>query len=65
MTRALDYAPAAVVQPYSYTLMVWAALMGWIGFSQFPDLWTIVGGAVVAASGLYAWVSSRPAAPAR
>ncbi len=65
MTKALDYAPAAIVQPYSYTLMVWAAVMGLLVFDQFPDAWTIVGGAIVAASGIYAWFSARPASAGR
>jgi drug/metabolite transporter (DMT)-like permease len=59
MTRALDLAPAAVLQPFGYTLMVWAALLGWLVFGQFPDLWTIAGAAIVTAGGLYGWLAER------
>lgn len=63
MTRALGLTPAAILQPFGYTLMVWAAVLGWLVFSQFPDLWTIVGAAIVTAGGLYAWLAERAARP--
>ena len=56
-------APAAVLQPFSYTLLVWATVWGWVGFGAFPDRWTIVGASVVVASGLFAiWREHRRAA---
>ncbi|MFX9093466.1 EamA family transporter, partial [Acinetobacter baumannii] len=30
LIKALDHAEAGAVQPYSYTLLVWAAVMGWL-----------------------------------
>ena len=56
-------APASVLQPFTYTLLVWATLWGWVGFGAFPDSWTIVGASVVVASGLFAiWREHRRAA---
>ena len=52
---ALDHAPAATVQPYSYLLLVWATGMGYAVFGDFPDVWTFVGGGIVVLSGLYSW----------
>ena len=53
-------APAAVLQPFNYTLLVWATLWGWVGFGAFPDSWTIIGAAVVVSSGLFAiWRERR------
>ncbi len=53
-------APAAVLQPFNYTLLVWATLWGWVGFGAFPDSWTIVGASVVVSSGLFAiWREHR------
>jgi drug/metabolite transporter (DMT)-like permease len=61
LIKALDYAEAGAVQPYSYTLLVWAALMGWLAFGDVPDGWTVVGALVVVASGLYTWHHDRRA----
>jgi len=55
LIRALDYAEASAVQPHGYTLLVWAALMGWLVFGDVPGLWTILGACIVVLSGLYAW----------
>ena len=59
LIKALDYAEAGAVQPYSYTLLVWATLLGWLVFGDVPDGWTILGAAIVVASGLYTWHHDR------
>ena len=59
LIKALDFAEAGAVQPYSYTLLVWVAVMGWLVFGDVPDGWTIFGAAVVVASGLYTWHHDR------
>ena len=59
LIKALDYAEAGAVQPYSYTLLVWAALLGAVVFGDIPDGWTILGAAIVVASGLYTWRHDR------
>ena len=59
LIRALDAADASAMQPYSYTLLVWATVMGWLVFGHIPDAWTIAGAAVVVLSGLYAWYRDR------
>jgi S-adenosylmethionine uptake transporter len=46
-------APAVVVAPMQYSQMLWAALYGALIFGETPDGWTIVGAAVIIASGLY------------
>jgi drug/metabolite transporter (DMT)-like permease len=53
LIKALECAPASVLQPFNFTLLVWATLMGYIVFNNLPDMWTLIGGAVVVASGLY------------
>jgi len=55
LIKALDHAEAGAVQPYSYTLLVWATLLGFVVFGDIPDGWTILGAAIVVASGLYTW----------
>ena len=33
--------------------LLWAALIGWLVFAEFPDIWTWLGGAVIFAASLY------------
>lgn len=46
-------APASTLSPFFYTQLLFAALAGAVIFGQFPDRWTIAGGGIVIASGLY------------
>lgn len=62
LIKALDYAEAGAVQPYSYTLLVWATVMGWLVFGDVPDHWTILGATIVVLSGLYTWHHDRAVA---
>jgi len=52
---ALDIAPASVLQPFNYTMLIWAAVLGWIFFGHLPDHWTMFGAVIVVGSGLFAW----------
>jgi drug/metabolite transporter (DMT)-like permease len=52
-------APASLLQPYSYSMMVWAVVVGFVGFGDFPDLATIAGALVIVAAGLYAAREAR------
>jgi len=51
--RALRLAPVGAVAPFHYTELVWAALLGWIFWDEWPadNVW--YGAAVVVAAGLY------------
>lgn len=51
--RALTLADASAVAPFNYVRIVWAIALGFILFDDFPDAMTILGGAVIVASGLY------------
>ena len=53
LIKALEAAPASHLQPYSYSLVVWAVILGWIVFGEFPDEWTLGGGIVIVLVGLY------------
>ena len=46
-------APAPVLSPFIYTQIVWMIALGFVIFGDLPDRWTLVGAAVVIASGLY------------
>lgn len=62
LIRALDFAPASVMQPYSYSLLVWASVLGWLVFGDVPDGLTMAGAAVVVGSGIYTWRLDRSGA---
>lgn len=53
MILAYARAPASTLAPLSYLQLIWSTTLGLVLFSTFPDGWTLAGGAVVAASGLY------------
>ncbi len=59
LIKALTVAEASALQPYSYTLLLWAAAVGLVAFGHVPDAWTLAGAAVILASGLYAWHRER------
>lgn len=65
MIKALSYAPAAVVSPFSYTSLMWATLLGYMVFGDLPDMWTLVGAAIIAGSGLYIFHREQRAKAAR
>jgi len=51
--KAFTAADAAVVAPFGYLNLLWAVVAGLVFFNEFPDLWTFVGAAIIAGSGLY------------
>lgn len=53
LIKALEAAPASTLQPFNYTLLVFATVIGYLFFDSLPDFWTVVGASVVVASGLY------------
>lgn len=52
-TRAMQAVELTVLQPFSFLQLVWAAILGYYAFSEVPDAWTLVGGAVIIASVTY------------
>ncbi|SBS39860.1 EamA-like transporter family protein [Marinomonas spartinae] len=53
LVKALEYAHASILQPFNYSLLVFATIIGFLVFRELPDRWTIVGAGIVIASGLY------------
>ena len=52
-TVALGCGPASVIAPFNYSHLIFAALLGFVVFGYFPDLWAWVGAGLIVASGLY------------
>ncbi|UEM07759.1 DMT family transporter (plasmid) [Skermanella rosea] len=59
LIRALQMAPVAVTQPFSYTLLLWAVIIGYLVFGDLPDAWTLVGAGIVIAAGSYSALTRR------
>jgi drug/metabolite transporter (DMT)-like permease len=53
LTRAYAHAQAAVIAPFTYASLLWAALFGWLLWGHIPDDQTVLGAVVVAVSGVY------------
>ncbi len=53
VTKAFQWAHAAVVAPMGYVELLGATLLGWFLFGDFPDAWTWIGAAIIVGSGLY------------
>ncbi|HUN51742.1 MAG TPA: DMT family transporter [Candidatus Sulfotelmatobacter sp.] len=53
VVKAFETAPASALSPFSYGQLIWATLLGYVVFGDFPDGWTWVGAAVIVVSGLY------------
>ncbi len=65
VNRSLKLAPASVVVPYQYTLIVWAAIFGYVVFGDLPAPAVGAGAAVIVGAGLFIFlreqkVSRRP-----
>ncbi|MDH1011093.1 DMT family transporter [Pseudomonas nicosulfuronedens] len=59
LIQALKYAQASTLQPFNYSLLAFATLIGLIVFGETPTLWTIIGALLILLAGLY---SIRPKA---
>lgn len=53
MIRAIQLASAVIIQPFSYTLLIWAVVIGYLGFGDLPDIWMLLGATVIVAAGIY------------
>jgi drug/metabolite transporter (DMT)-like permease len=59
VNRSLKLAPASVVVPYQYSMIVWAVTFGIIVFGVVPQPATIIGAAIIIAAGLYIFLRER------
>ncbi|MDA7689688.1 DMT family transporter [Candidatus Pelagibacter sp.] len=50
---ALSMARASIIQPFHYTLIFWAIVLGYIFYNDIPDLFTIVGAVIITLSGIF------------
>ena len=59
VNRSLKLAPASVVVPYQYSMIVWAVMFGITVFGDVPKPATIAGAAIIIGAGLYIFLRER------
>ena len=57
--RSLKLAPASVVVPYQYSMIVWAVMFGYVVFGDIPSWATIIGAAIIIGAGFYIFLRER------
>ena len=50
---ALSMTRASIIQPFHYTLVFWAIILGYVFYGDFPDLFTLSGALIITFSGIY------------
>lgn len=56
---AYEHTEASLLSPFGYTEIVWAVMLGWVFFGDFPDRITWIGIAILIASGVYIALRER------
>ena len=59
VNRSLKLAPASVVVPYQYSMIVWAVIFGYFVFGDVPSIATIAGAVIIIGAGLYIFLRER------
>jgi drug/metabolite transporter (DMT)-like permease len=54
MTLAFRNVDLSVVAPFRYSYLITSAIAGYLVFAELPDQWSLLGAALIVASGLYA-----------
>jgi S-adenosylmethionine uptake transporter len=53
VTKSLALAPAAVVVPWQYAMILWGIALGWLFFDEVPEPVMLAGVAVIVVAGLW------------
>lgn len=60
IAEAFRHGQAAAIAPFEYSALAWALVMDWVFWQAAPDAWTLGGGALIVASGLWLARSEAP-----
>ena len=63
LTQAYRLAEANFVACFEYSAIIWAIFGGYVFFGEVPDLYSIIGAALIVAAGLYVLFGKQPASP--
>jgi drug/metabolite transporter (DMT)-like permease len=61
LVKAFTFAPANILTPFSYFQILSAVVFGVFVFHDIPDMWTVIGIALIVAAGLYVFGRNAPA----
>tara|TARA_B100000787_G_scaffold147527_1_gene118531 strand:- start:915 stop:1772 length:858 start_codon:yes stop_codon:yes gene_type:complete len=50
---ALSKARASIIQPFHYSLIFWAIILGYIFYDDVPDMFTVIGAIIITCSGVF------------
>jgi drug/metabolite transporter (DMT)-like permease len=59
INRSLKLAPASVVVPYQYSMIVWAVIFGFVVWGDVPSLSTLIGAAIIIGAGFYIFLREQ------
>ena len=59
VNRSLKLAPASVVVPYQYSMIVWAVMFGYFVFGDVPQISVIAGAAIIIGAGFYIFLREQ------
>lgn len=59
VNRSLKLAPASVVVPYQYSMIVWAVMFGYLVFGDVPTMATLIGAAIIIGAGFYIFLREQ------
>jgi drug/metabolite transporter (DMT)-like permease len=62
ITEAFRHGQASAVAPFEYTALAWGLGVDWLVWATLPDATTLLGGAIIVASGLFVLRHERAAA---
>lgn len=61
LTHAFRHAPASTLAPFLYAQLIWASLLGWLFYDQWPDGPSIAGMLAIVGSGIAVALAERGA----
>lgn len=53
IVEAFRHSQASAVAPFEYSALAWAVALDWVFWRAVPDAYTLAGGAIIIASGIY------------
>jgi drug/metabolite transporter (DMT)-like permease len=53
IVEAFRHSQASAVAPFEYSALAWAVALDWVFWRAVPDVYTLAGGAIIIASGIY------------
>lgn len=55
VTKAYAYAPAKEISVFDYSQVLFAAILGFVVFGEIPDLYSVIGYAIIFGTALWKW----------